>query len=799
MKIRNYVSISRYYLLSICITSFVYCQEHKGLHLKGSSAVTESVAQIMERSVEPTMRNQYNKQFRLIPNRAHLPQHPHSLAVKTQLDKMQKENLLESPVRSLATVQTVALNFLGAQYSESGFVPADADGAVGPQQYFLVASGIVKTFSKVTGTVDGVINTSLDNFFASVLPSGTYVGDIRVFYDTNAQKFFVLGRTSDTSTERIVIAVSQSSVISTQSYFNFYYITTSSFTGGLELDYPTLGCDVNAFYTGANLFDSNSNFVNSIALVIQKSSLLSNGTVSYTVFNNLINTTNGTGQVSPVAVNNFDTNATQGYFIGISAFYYGQLVLNIVNNPGSATPTLSAPIAITVPPTSSPILVPNKGNIYGAQGQIGPTDDRLNWSHVRNGKLWTCHNAIGVDNTGNAAGTITRDGVRWYQLDLTNPNAPSVVQYGTLYSQTATNDTSELDYFVGGVMTSGQGHMIVGSTVAGTNSYLNAAVAGRLASDAAGTLRLPYTYTNSNSAYNISFDLSSDGHRWGDYSTVSIDPNDNMTMWAIEEYCNATNSWGLQVAKLLAPAPASIVSVSPAAVPAGRSSVAVTINGQSNNGTGFYDPGVGFANRLQVAVSGGVVVNSVTYVNPTTIQVSLNTVSASVGAKTVTITNPDGQLVSSANAFTISSAAPTGPTGTTGITGTTGSTGRTGSTGLTGSTGITGTTGATGTTGSSGHTGSTGTTGNTGSAPSTGVYIMGVYNAVVGTGALPVLIDSTGKLGTTTVARSYESDSQMCNQLTTLEQRCDQLQQEMIQQQAKIELIHAQLKQIAVA
>ena len=36
----------------------------------------------------------------------------------------------------------------------------------------------------------------------------------------------------------------------------------------------------------------------------------------------------------------------------------------------------------------------------------------------------------------------------------------------------------------------------------------------------------------------------------------------------------------------------------------------MTIAGNSVNGSGFYDPGHGFANRLQVAITGGVTVNS---------------------------------------------------------------------------------------------------------------------------------------------------------------------------------------------
>lgn len=634
-------------------------QSNSGVSYTCQKGIIETVDQIMSRSPGVKAAKQIVRK-QLFINREHLPQHPASHEVEQRFEQKlipilpPHSNDKPTPIQAPAPEQSVtriSLNFLGADYDESGFVPPDADGAVGPQQCFIVASGIVKTFNKASGALDGVVDTSLDNFFASVLPTGSFVGDIRVFYDTGSQRFFVLGRTSDTATECMVIAVSSSSVINDQTYFTFYSITTGAFTGGLELDYPSLGIDSNAILSGSNLFDAQGNFVNSLALVIQKSSLLNGGPIRYTVFNNLINFNNGTGQVSPQGVTNFSA-ASQSYIIGTSAFYFGALVLNIVNNPGSANPTLSAPIIIPVAPTTLPLLVPHKGNIYGANGLIGPTDDRLNWSHIRNGSLWTCHNAIGVNNAGHSSGSISRDGVRWYQLNFANPGNPTVTQYGTLYNATASNDDNELNYFIGSIMTSEQSNVLVGSTVAGTNHYLDATVTSHLATDAAGTLGQPVNYTSSSTAYNLSWDLPIYGfHRWGDYSTITLDPSDGMTFWSIQEYCNAANSWGLQVAKIMAPPPAAITAVSPSSV--GRSSsVTVTISGQTVSGAGFYDPGAGFANRLQVAVS-GVTVKSVTYVNPTTIQVVLDTANASLGAKTITVTNPDGQQVSKASALKI--------------------------------------------------------------------------------------------------------------------------------------------------
>src|SRR6185295_20094779 len=58
----------------------------------------------------------------------------------------------------------------------------------------------------------------------------------------------------------------------------------------------------------------------------------------------------------------------------------------------------------------------------------------------------------------------------------------------------------------------------------------------------------------------------------------------------------------------------------------------------------FFDPGAGFANRVAASVTGGVTVNSVTFVDATHVTLNLSTIGATGGAKNVTITNPDGQF-----------------------------------------------------------------------------------------------------------------------------------------------------------
>src|SRR5207247_1888361 len=154
---------------------------------------------------------------------------------------------------------------------------------------------------------------------------------------------------------------------------------------------------------------------------------------------------------------------------------------------------------------------------------------------------------------------------------------------------------------------------------------------------------------SSSSAYNISDGTTP--HRWGDYSLTTVDPNDDMTFWTVQEYCVANNTWGVRVLQIKAPPPATPLSLNPAAIAAGASDVSVILTGLSNNGSGFFDPGPGFPNHLSAVVNGGgVTVNSLTYTDPTHLTLNLSVSAGTLnGTRTLTVLNPDGQTASSAS------------------------------------------------------------------------------------------------------------------------------------------------------
>jgi hypothetical protein len=523
----------------------------------------------------------------------------------------------------------------------------------------------IVSFNKTTGTADGVINATTNTFFNSVR-NGSGTSDPRIRYDRLSQRWYLVIINVSTP-NRILIAVSNTSVITASTVFSFFFIpidsTTPTISNTCLMDYPTLGIDGNALYIGGNNFCGSPQTFNSTdGYVIRKSDLLS-GILTVTAFRGLVPTSSSAGPYTPQGVTNYDSGTNEGYFIGVDNLSFGTLVLRRISSPGG-TPSISGNISITTPLTTSlPATVDHLGKTGGSNGNLDALDDRLFAAHMRNGSLWTAHN-IRVNNTGTTSGTTTRDAMRWYEMTgIVSPGTPSFVQSGTVFTASVSNDTAQLQYWIPSIMVSGQGHAAMGFSTAGTNAHANAGTTGRLASDTLGTMQAPSNYTASTTAYNPSSDHGgTNGRRWGDYSYTSLDPDDDMTMWTIQEFCDVANSYGVRIVKLIAPPPATPTSASPSSVANNQSSVAVTITGTSSAGSGFFDPGAGFANRISATSTGGIVVNVITYTNPTTLTLDLNTTGVAAGTYDITVTNPDGQIATGAGILTVTAAGPTATT-----------------------------------------------------------------------------------------------------------------------------------------
>lgn len=644
------------YLLSGIFSKNIFAQQKADFVTPVHAQHSETVASIMKRAagVRVKMREMPEREY---PERNNLPQNP--LSGQTASFPAAANNVQRGGTEGFTDfteAQTPSLVFNSVTGpTETGAFPPDDMGSVGPTQFITAVNGRIRSFNKTTGAADGVLNVSPDVFFTSVMTppvASNFTSDPRIRYDRISGRWIIIiidvpGGTGSTA-NRCMIAVSNTSTITGSTVWTF-----SQFLGqtGVFLDYPTLGIDVNALYIGGNMFTLAGAFNGTNGYVISRTALISGSYTVYT-FTNLA-TASGAGPYTPQGVDNFDAAPTEGYFIGVDNATFGTLMMRRVSTP-AGVPTISGNISITVSTTASPQPVPHLGNTGGNNGRLDALDDRCYAAMARGGHLWTAHN-ISVNESGVAtsSGTTRRNGCRWYDLqNLTT--TPTVSQSGTIFDPAVTASNPRW-YSIPTVMVSGQGHAAFSLTTGGNNDRSNAATAGRWSSDAAGTTQAPVLTTSSSTAYNPSGDAgSASGRRWGDYSYVSLDPIDNMTMWMIAQYCSGTNVYGCSVAKLLAPPPATPASCSPNVVNTGQSSVNVVVTATSSNSSGFYDPGANLAapaqpyNHIAATVSGGVIVNSVTYTDPTHITLNINTTAASVGFQTITVTNPDGQTITSA-------------------------------------------------------------------------------------------------------------------------------------------------------
>lgn len=649
----------------------------------GEAGIVETTADIMERDaslqaigvrsirqMKKSSRREFENEVERV-NREHLPQNPDALpgaqwppaetaGIRDREKERQKEESLHlsvSPSPRLPVTPSPSLAFTGANLADTSAFPPDAMGAVGPTQFLLAVNGRIRVFNKTTGAI-GQLDADIDVFFNSVR-AGSITTDPRVRYDQLSGRWFIVIINTAQSNNRVLLAVSDSATINTATVWTFYQFqhnqVSPSGDNGCFADFPTLGIDANALYIGVNQF-CNRSFSNTTAFVVRKSSILSGGQIVVSAFRNLVDMSGSTlrnGIFTPQGVDNYAANSTEGYFIGTDANSLGRLVLRRVTNPGGV-PVMSANIYLNVLATSQPITVRHRGNINGVNGRLDAIDDRLTMAQFRQGSIWTAHN-ISVNNEGTVEAPRTRNGIRWYEITGVNTNSPSLKQAGTLFTPTTTNTEDERNYFMPSLAISGQGHVLLGGNTAGTNEYINAMIASRLADDPLGTLQSPVPISSSPAPYNPSSDSGNQGgrRRWGDYSFSSVDPCDDMTLWTVQQFADAANSYGLRLAKIPAPPPAIPASVNPPSVPIGRSSVNVTVTGLSADGAGFFDPGEGFSCRLRAQVSGGVTVNSASYLTPTTVLLNLSTAATSAGAKTITITNPDGQTATGVNILTV--------------------------------------------------------------------------------------------------------------------------------------------------
>ncbi|MEO3813728.1 carboxypeptidase regulatory-like domain-containing protein [Sphaerisporangium sp. B11E5] len=143
------------------------------------------------------------------------------------------------------------------------------------------------------------------------------------------------------------------------------------------------------------------------------------------------------------------------------------------------------------------------------------------------------HASIVLNHTVDADAT-DHAGVRWYELRSTGPANWSLHQQGT-YAPDADHR------WMGSGAMDVSGNIAFGYTASGTTTFPSIRMAGRLSGDTLGQL--------GQSERTLIAGTGAQTHtaaRWGDYSSMSVDPADGCTFWFTSEYLTTTSSAGWQ-------------------------------------------------------------------------------------------------------------------------------------------------------------------------------------------------------------------------------------------------------------
>jgi len=407
----------------------------------------------------------------------------------------------------LGTIPDLEQSFQGPIRGDSGSFsyPPDTCGAVGPNHFVAIVNRNFGVYNKATGA--RLVNISLNGLFSPFATNG----DPRVLYDQHSDRWIAIS-TQFSAGATIQLAVSTSSD-PTGAWFKAEFLTASGSDASCWPDYPTLGVDASGVYITAYMVGCSMS-----AFVIDKSPLVapvpSLGAV--TAFRAL---------PYEQAIQPAHTYGSSGGEFLISRSSGNSLRVRQVSGPLNS-PTLNQVGFVSIPSHSTAPDAP----ALGSSTPLDTVDTRLMNAVYRDGSIWTAHT---VSVGGRAA-------CRWYEINP-HTNPPSLIQSGTI-------SDSVRHYYFPSIAVNLRGDAVMGFSGSSAAEFAAGYYTGRLAQDPPGEMGIPALLKAGVAAQN---NIDSVGrNRWGDYSLTSLDPDNELRLWTIQEYGHATNIWGTYIGRL---------------------------------------------------------------------------------------------------------------------------------------------------------------------------------------------------------------------------------------------------------
>lgn len=449
-----------------------------------------------------------------------------------------------------ASVPTPSVNFEGLRGADNipvlgGIpIPPDPNGDVGPTQFVQMVNTVWAVFSKTGERLLGPLSLASiwDGFENTDCADNS--GDPIVLHDDLANRWILTQFTTNGPVFFNCVAVSKTPD-ATGAYFRYAFSTGLNFP-----DYPKYGVWPNAYFLATREFDPQDNFAGIGTYALERNKMLDGDpkarAVSFLTPPGDTPWITGDGWLpSDLDGNRKPPAGSPNYFVGTQddEGRYGAPfdAINIFQFfvSWSAHPTAaffqSAQIPVAEFDTALPCVPLGSRNCIPQPG----TTQRIDSLTVRQRPIWR----LAYRNFGDHESLVTNQsvqarpgiaGVRWYEIRQPG-DQPLVVQQGTFSLADGVNR------WMGSIAQDKNGNLALGYSVSSETVFPGIRFTGRLQGDPAGQMTLGEGVIVDGSG-----SQTSPAARWGDYTSMSIDPRDDCSFWYVNEYYQTTSARGWQ-------------------------------------------------------------------------------------------------------------------------------------------------------------------------------------------------------------------------------------------------------------
>jgi uncharacterized repeat protein (TIGR01451 family) len=434
--------------------------------------------------------------------------------------------------------------------------PPDTVGDVGPNHYVQMTNLITSIYDKRGNRLLGPVNNN--TFWAGMPGTACPIhnwGDPIVLYDQFADRWmlsqFAFAR-EPAATGRAIPPFYECVAISatpdpTGAYHRYEFLIDDT----LFNDYPKFGVWPDAYYMSVNQFNtvgSATTYAGPGAVAFEREKMLQGQPARMVYFD--LSTTLGTsyrsqlpsdadGMTPPPA-------GAPNYFIEAddrerfpTEFAQDQLTMWEFhvdwNNPANSTfgaNAMNDPNAIlpTAPFDSNMCnfaraCIPEKG--VAAADYVDALSGRL--MHRAQYRNFGTHETLVANHTVDVGDSPDHAGIRWYELR--DPGGTPTIAQQSTYAPDAEHR------WMGSIAMNGLGDIGLGYSVSSADRFPAISHTGRLATDPPGTMQ------NEALMFAGSGSQVGSGNRWGDYSSMNVDPTDDCTFWYTQEYYATTDTF----------------------------------------------------------------------------------------------------------------------------------------------------------------------------------------------------------------------------------------------------------------